>query len=358
MSEYIKTCEQCQRIKARRNIPKPPLKPIIAAHPLERIEIDFTEFDYPDPVTGDRYLLTVIDCFSKFGWTKTFKSKHAAPVAKFLFEEIHLREGQIDIIQSDNGSEFIASITQEFIKLAKADNKRSRAKHPQTNGQIERLNGTFKQMLNSSIKKQKNVQWSVRVPVIMNKYNRKYHSTIGRSPFEAFRPLIAYNISKLYKFINPSLISLTCVTSEDASEDQKIAFLSKVNQQVREAQLASSKKNIKQFEKRYKIRVYGVGDTVLVDKGKRSGVNKEQYKIPAVVEKGIAGGFYQVYLLDGPDVGESEYVDVDRIEELNLRPDSKYLPIVEDIREGRKKIEKLPLPTSGPKASSKIKLIC
>ncbi len=108
ISEYIRTCEQCQTIKASRNIPKPPLKPIITTRPLERIEIDFTEFDSPDPVTGDRYLLTVVDCFSKFGWTKTFKSKHAAPVAKFLFEDIHLREGYIEIVQCDNGSEFIA----------------------------------------------------------------------------------------------------------------------------------------------------------------------------------------------------------------------------------------------------------
>ena len=142
-------------------------------------------------------MLTVIDCFTKFGWTKTFKSKHAAPVAKFLFEEIYLREGNISIVQCDNGSEFIAAITQEFIKRIKADNKRSRARHPQTNGQIERLNGTFKQMLNSAIKKQLNVQWSTCVPVIMSKYNKKLHSSIGRAPFEAFRPLIAYNMGKI-----------------------------------------------------------------------------------------------------------------------------------------------------------------
>ena len=117
-------------------------------------------------------------------------------------------------------------------------------------------------------------------------------------------------------------------------DEQKANFLAKVNKQVQEALLASAMKSIRQFEKKYKVRVYGIGDPVLVDQGKRTKVSKELHKVPAVVEQGIAGGFYQVYLLDGPDAGESVYIAVDRIEELNLRADSKYLPIIEDIKEG------------------------
>ncbi len=193
---YVKTCEQCQRLKYQRNIPKPPLKPILATRPLERIEIDFTSFSHPDPVTGDRYMLTVVDCYSKFGWVQTFKSKHAAPVAKFLFEQIYCKEGCVEIVQCDNGSEFIAKVVQEFFKLVDADNRRSRPKHPQTNGQIERLNGTFKQLLKNMTKGKPGAEWSALVQVAMRKYNNKYHASVRRSPFEVFRPNIAYKLSK------------------------------------------------------------------------------------------------------------------------------------------------------------------
>eukprot|EP00029_Vermamoeba_vermiformis_P009823 TRINITY_DN5039_c0_g1_i1.p1 TRINITY_DN5039_c0_g1~~TRINITY_DN5039_c0_g1_i1.p1 ORF type:complete len:111 (+),score=16.53 TRINITY_DN5039_c0_g1_i1:259-591(+) len=90
VEEYCRTCERCQQIKTRQNIPKPPLRPIIAREPLERVEIDFTEMDHSDPVTGDRYILTVVDCCTKFAWTKTFKTKHAAPVALAEFLTLKL----------------------------------------------------------------------------------------------------------------------------------------------------------------------------------------------------------------------------------------------------------------------------
>lgn len=196
METYVKTCEDCQRLKFQRNIPKPPLKPIVATRPLERIEIDFTTFTHPDPISGDKYMLTVIDCYSKYGWVQTFKTKHAAPVAKYLFEQIWCKEGDIAIIQCDNGSEFIAQIVQEFMNLVDAENRRSRPKHPQTNGQIERLNGTFKQMLKNMTKGKAGAAWSTKVPVAMRKYNKKYHASIRRSPFEVLRPTVAYNLSK------------------------------------------------------------------------------------------------------------------------------------------------------------------
>ncbi len=134
------------------------------------------------------------------------------------------------------------------------------------------------------------------------------------------------------------------VITDGKSEKQKTDFLAKVNKLTREAQLASAMKNIRQYQRKYRVRVYGVGDPVLVDKGKRSRVGKQIYKIPAVIEEGIAGGYYQVYWLEGPDVGQSEYVDVDCIEEFNLRQDSPHWPIIEDIKYGRKIKQVLPSP--------------
>jgi hypothetical protein len=92
VSAYIRTCEVCQMSKKHRRVPKPPVKPIVANEPLERVEIDFTEYDYADPDTGHRYVLTVVCCCSKFLWVKTFATKHAAPVAQSEIPEVDRHE--------------------------------------------------------------------------------------------------------------------------------------------------------------------------------------------------------------------------------------------------------------------------
>lgn len=112
-------------------------------------------------------------------------------------------------------------------------------------------------------------------------------------------------------------------------------------------------KAVKQYQKKYKVRVYGVGDPVLIDKGKRTKVGKKIFKLPAVVEIGLSGGFYQIYWLDGPDVGQSDYVDVDCIEPLNLREDSPHWPVIEEIKNGQKQIKEIPSPLATNKVRAK-----
>ncbi len=191
VAHYVRTCELCQKTKKRRNIPKPPLKPIIAREPLERVEIDFTVYDYADPDNGHIYILTIVDCCTKFLWAKTFVSKHAGPVAQYLFD-LFASEGYPTIVQSDNGKEFVAEIVKEYLRLVKAQEKHSRAKHPQTNGQVERLNGTFKSILRKLTAGKLGSPWSSLIPVAVERYNSTKHSTIGRSPHEVFRGATRY----------------------------------------------------------------------------------------------------------------------------------------------------------------------
>ncbi len=183
---FIKTCEKCQIGKQRRHIPKPPLRPITASEPLERVEIDFTEMDYADPDTGDRYILTIVDSHSKFLWIKTFASKHAAPVARAMLE-IFSNEGYPAIVQFDNGKEFTAAIVKEYLRLIESKPKHSRPKHPQTNGQIERLNGTFKALIRKMTNGVIGAPWSAVAIAAVEQYNGKFHATIGRAPFEVLR---------------------------------------------------------------------------------------------------------------------------------------------------------------------------
>jgi transposase InsO family protein len=192
---YLDTCEHCAQYKPRTGLPVPPTKPITADRIFERIEIDFTSFEYADPNTGDRHIITIVDCFSKFAWAKAFPTQEALPIARYIFE-LFLNENMFpEILQSDNGKSFLAQIMKELLKLFNIKHKNSRPRHPQTNGQIERFNGTFKRNLREHLENKPNLPWSHLVPIVVAEYNNHKHDTTGRKPVEIFRAFNPSNTS-------------------------------------------------------------------------------------------------------------------------------------------------------------------
>ena len=73
--------------------------------------------DYgPENNRGYRYVLVVIDNFSKIGWTIPIKNKNAQTI-KDSFENIIIySKRKPDLIESDRGKEFYNNIFQNFFK--------------------------------------------------------------------------------------------------------------------------------------------------------------------------------------------------------------------------------------------------
>jgi len=103
-----------------------PLTPIIASRPRERCIYDITYMP-EDPTTGDKYVLVFIDSFTKFVW--------ACP--------LETREAAFHLWQSDNGGEFKNKALEDVIGAIGGTVIHSTPRHPQTNGQVERVNGTL-----------------------------------------------------------------------------------------------------------------------------------------------------------------------------------------------------------------------
>ena len=96
----------------RRNVKfmnKATLKPIRARDVHVRHQIDLMDMGSKGSVKLNgqlyRYVLTVIDIFSRFVWLRPLKSKSSKEVAKEL-ESIYVEHGAPRIIQSDQGGEF------------------------------------------------------------------------------------------------------------------------------------------------------------------------------------------------------------------------------------------------------------
>ena len=64
-----------------------------------------------------KYLLTVIDVFSKYGWIKPLKDKKTESVSKAFVEIFKTSKRKPKMIWSDKDSEFISNHFKEFLRV-------------------------------------------------------------------------------------------------------------------------------------------------------------------------------------------------------------------------------------------------
>ena len=143
VDSILKHCTVCQRVKVTPAI-KAPTVSIITSRPGEKFVMDFSDFGVEGKEPHHRYILLVVDHFTKFVWGKSFPTKHAAPVAEWLYTTIYCNEMRPEAVLSDNGGEFINDILKEVNRLMNVKTTTGRPYHPQTQGVVERMNKTIK----------------------------------------------------------------------------------------------------------------------------------------------------------------------------------------------------------------------
>ena len=94
-----------------------------------------------------KFILNYQDHFTKFCILKPLKTKTAAEVAYHLLD-IFTMFGASEILQSDNGREFVVKVIQELTMMWK-DVKivHGRARHPQSQSSVERSNQDVKLLI-------------------------------------------------------------------------------------------------------------------------------------------------------------------------------------------------------------------
>ena len=91
----------------------------------------------PKSKSGHNYILTVEDFFSKWPEAVPLKSKSASEVADALLN-IFLRMGFPNIINSDQGREFVNSVMNFLAEKSGFSQRISTAYHPESQGLVER----------------------------------------------------------------------------------------------------------------------------------------------------------------------------------------------------------------------------
>ncbi|GJT65107.1 retrovirus-related pol polyprotein from transposon TNT 1-94 [Tanacetum coccineum] len=96
-------------------------------------------------VNGKKYILIIVDDYSRFTWVKFLASKDEAPdfIIKFL-KMIQIRlNATVRNIRTDNGTEFVNQTLRDYYEQVGISHKTSVARTPQQNGVVERRNRTL-----------------------------------------------------------------------------------------------------------------------------------------------------------------------------------------------------------------------
>ncbi|GJZ72363.1 retrovirus-related pol polyprotein from transposon TNT 1-94 [Tanacetum coccineum] len=96
-------------------------------------------------VNGKKYILVIVDDYSRFTWVKCLRSKDEAPafIINFLkMIQVRLKE-TVRRIRTDNGTEFVNQTLREYYEKVGISHETSVARSLQQNGVVERRNRTL-----------------------------------------------------------------------------------------------------------------------------------------------------------------------------------------------------------------------
>ncbi|KAL4148134.1 hypothetical protein QTP88_002427 [Uroleucon formosanum] len=128
-----------------------------------------------------KYILCVIDCFTKLAWATPLKSKSAKEVSSAM-SKILLKRGP-KLLQLDNGKEFYNST---FDALMKKHNIHKYSTYSTMKACIvERFNRTLKEKMFREFTARGTHEWVSILPSLINEYNNSKHRTIGMTPVQA-----------------------------------------------------------------------------------------------------------------------------------------------------------------------------
>lgn len=162
-------------------------RPFLVYDPMEAIQADLVFFNAPDIVRANsfyKYILTVIDCFTKKAFCRPLKSKNSSEVANALDDIISEFPITPRKLMVDNGTEFSGSSNAindvVVIKYRMVIYILTGSEHKAAI--VERFNKTLKQRIARFMTEHNTKRWVDSLQDIVNNYNQSYHRSIGMAP--------------------------------------------------------------------------------------------------------------------------------------------------------------------------------
>lgn len=139
--DYVDSCKQCQASRSKLQPQRHTLSATLSGYPFQVLSLDFVG-PMATSTRGNKFLLTVLDVFSR--WLEAFPLKRATAeaVVNILTREIFPRYGLPDHIHSDRGSQFTSDMLSAVASALGIKHSQTPAYNPKSNP-VERQHRTL-----------------------------------------------------------------------------------------------------------------------------------------------------------------------------------------------------------------------
>ena len=277
VAAYTNSCDGCQKAKHQRNtsFTSGNITTFSTKAPFELISIDIVG-PLPQTTNGNRYILSMIDKFSRFCLLVPMKDMRTMTVVKAYQRWINLF-GPPSALLSDNGTQFISQIFTAHNKIYNVQHRYSTPYYPESNGQIERLHRWIKERLVLiSINGGLNFidgedDWDEYIDAIQHGYNSKPNTMTKFSPNKIiFGHDFLTNLDRINHIIPPS-----------TTPTEYIKYINNVRNIIHSKANANQQRYDKTRTKSYNkhrnpLHKYEIGDLVLINQSRRLHGNEKK----------------------------------------------------------------------------------
>ncbi|CAB3385818.1 Hypothetical predicted protein [Cloeon dipterum] len=177
---HTSSCDICQRRKQGRTIKVQQQMSFATCSVGKRWYIDVVG-PFPESESGNKYILTMLEAFTKFIEAAAIPDQKAKTVVQSLIEQIICRYGAIQEIVTDNGSNFKSDLFSEVCGLLGIKHSFTSPYNPRANI-VEAAHKGLVDVIADFVSRPRCENWDKMIPFALLALRASKHSATGHSP--------------------------------------------------------------------------------------------------------------------------------------------------------------------------------
>ena len=223
----------------------------------DRVGVDVLKF--PRSASGNQYAIVFVDYLTK--WPEVFATEDqtALTIANLFVWEVVCRHGVPSQLLSDRGAAFLSQLMAQVCEVLGVKKVNTTAYHPQTDGLVERFNGTLTNMLAKRVERC-GADWDQHLPFVLFAYRASMQESTLESPFF----LLHGRDPRLPSALDLDPPSRPEEVPLDSYKEELVSNLSEAWDLARHQVKRAPKAQKKAYDRRSKDVHFGVGERVFV----------------------------------------------------------------------------------------------
>ncbi|KAK8934446.1 hypothetical protein KSP39_PZI014383 [Platanthera zijinensis] len=304
--EFSKKCRKCQEFAPLQLLPAQRLRTITAPWPFAIWGLDLVG-PFPQASGQRRFLLVMVDYFSKWLEVKALAKVTSQVVKSFVWGEIFCRHGLPLAIVTDNGPQFASREFVDFCIRLGIDLRFASVHHPRSNGQAEAANKVIVNLLKKKVENLRG-SWVEQLPSVLWALRTTPSSATGETPFKLSHGSEAV-IPVEFEVESPRVTAARRGDEEwlvDNGEEQRLSLdlVEELRELASIRQEEVKRRMSRYFDKHVRVKQFEKGDLVLkkVDaagRGASVGKLNPNWEGPFIVKEVLKSGGYHLQDVNG-----------------------------------------------------------